>query len=518
MAWKRWRGWGFFVYNLVFFLFWQSAIQVTAQSAPQILWQKGYGGSSSENLIVVTRTQDGGFILGGNSESENSGTKTTPGFGQSDYWMVKLDAEGNQQWDQTFGGSGNDALSALKQTSDGGYVAAGTSLSGISGNKTTAGFGGHDYWVIRLNTNGVKQWERSLGGDSVEFLYDAIQSSDGGFVLGGMSGSDISGAKSSPLFGAGGRISYSDYWVIKIDANGDKLWDRSFGGGGIEELKHLQQTSDGGYLLGGGASSGPSGNKTSPAHSIRDFWAVKINRDGNQEWDASFGGTNGYHYLHRVFQTREGGYLLGGSATTGVSGNKTSPAFGSNDYWVVKMDATGTKQWEQAFGGTRDDDGVTFHPTADGGFLLAGTSYSPISGNKTTTGPGGGRHVWLIKIDAAGNRQWEQSMGGWNFNQFSFAGVMNDGSYLFYGTQDSDYHLFRAAPPLTLHSFSAVRGHGFQAQVPVLTGTNYLLQSSSNLTEWTPLSTHRATNGLLLLSDTNSATAPERFYRIRQLP
>src|SRR5690606_7002506 len=123
-------------------------------------WQRSFGGSDLEQLSAIHQTSDQGYILGGFSSSGISGTKTNSGFGGFDYWIIKIDSSGNRQWEKTFGGTGGDLLFDVRQTSDGGFILGGQSASGTNGNKAVAGFGDFDYWIIKLNSSGVKQWEQ----------------------------------------------------------------------------------------------------------------------------------------------------------------------------------------------------------------------------------------------------------------------------------------------------------------------------------------------------------------------
>jgi hypothetical protein len=299
---------------------------------PDIEWDKSFGGTGNDYLNSLQQTSDGGYILGGYSNSGMSDTKTDDSFGFSDYWVVKLDANGAEQWDRTFGGYDYDILQSLQQTSDGGYILGGYSLSGASGNKTNnANFGAADYWVVKLDADGNRQWDQIYGGSGDDQLQSLQQTKDDGYILGGFSNSGVSGNKTNAGFG------YVDYWVVKLDSSGNKQWDKSFGGSGQDGIFSLQQTSDGGYILGGYSDSDVlSGNKTSAGYGAYDYWVVKLDANGDKQWDKAIGGSD-YDELHSLQQTSDGGYILGGQPFSGASGNKTSESFGGLDYWVVKL-------------------------------------------------------------------------------------------------------------------------------------------------------------------------------------
>ncbi|MEO5674431.1 MAG: hypothetical protein ABIQ74_07265, partial [Chitinophagales bacterium] len=158
-----------------------------------------------------------------------------------------------KQWDARFGGSDYDWLLSLQQTADGGYILGGYSDSGISGDKTQASQGGYDYWIVKTDAGGVKQWDARFGGSNDDYLFSLQQTADGGYILGGYSWSGISGDKTQASQGA------NDYWIVKTDAGGVKQWDARFGGSSDEYFNALQQTADGGYILGGFSLSGISG-------------------------------------------------------------------------------------------------------------------------------------------------------------------------------------------------------------------------------------------------------------------
>ncbi|HNL06927.1 MAG TPA: hypothetical protein PKH93_05085, partial [Chitinophagales bacterium] len=176
----------------------------------------------------------------------------------------------------TIGGSSEDYLQSLQQTTDGGYILAGYSNSSISGDKTTAPKGASDYWVVKLSTTGTIEWQNTIGGSGYEQLEAIQQTTDGGYILGGASSSGISGDKTEASKGS------SDYWVVKISNVGDVSWERTIGGNGSDYLQDIQQTIDGGYILGGSSTSGISGDKTEASYpdffglGAGDFWIVKL--------------------------------------------------------------------------------------------------------------------------------------------------------------------------------------------------------------------------------------------------
>jgi hypothetical protein len=233
-------------------------------------WESHYGGSECDLLHSLRKTTDGGFILGGTSWSTASGSKQSENIGNWDYWVVKLDPDGIQEWDATYGGTDQEELRCVEPTSDGGYIVGGHSSSTNSGTKTTGNSGGWDYWVVKVDSQGTRQWEANLGGTGPDMLSDVRQTGNGGYILGGTSISFPSGNKTSEGFGGW------DFWVVNLDANGEERWQTSFGGSGGDSLAVLRQTADGGYILGGSSDGTDSGNKTTDPYGASDYWMLKL--------------------------------------------------------------------------------------------------------------------------------------------------------------------------------------------------------------------------------------------------
>jgi hypothetical protein len=396
-----------------------------AQTGPEIEWQNTIGGDSYDYLRSAIQTADGGYLLAGFSLSSISGDKTEENIGQyyySDYWVVKLDASSNIEWQNTIGGNSADWLYSVIQTNDGGYLLGGSSESGISADKTEESQGYFDYWVVKLNSSGNIEWQNSIGGSSNDDLYSVIETIDGGYLLGGSSTSGISGDKSEANQGA------SDYWVVKLNYLGNIEWQNSIGGDAYDELNSIIQTIDGGYLLGGWSNSNISGDKTEASQKYsNDFWVCKLEGSGNLEWQNTIGdGSN--EYLYSIIQANDGGYLLGGSSFS---------TFSNYEYWVVKLDGSGNFEWQNTIGGDSKDFLYSIIQTEDGGYLLGGTSESSISGDKTE-GTAGGYDYWVLKLDDSGNIEWQNTIGGYYEDQLFSVIQTTDGGYLLGGYSSSN--------------------------------------------------------------------------------
>jgi len=351
-----------------------------------MIWQKGFGGTSNELLLTMTSTSDGGALVGGLSNSGISGNKTSGTNGDYDYWVMKIDASGNKIWDKTFGGNQSDYLKAITVTSDGGAVLGGFSNSGISGSKTASDYSGGDYWVVKIDGDGNKLWDKSFGGSGYDDLSSVIATTDGSILLGGLSFSGISGNKMSSV--AGG----TDSWVIKLNSQGTKIWEKSLGGVGNESIKSMSSTTDGNFILGGITGTTITGTVATES----DFWLAKIDNNGNSLWEKRYGGS-GNESINSLAVTSENTYILGGYATSNQSGNKTTVGYGDYDYWVVKVDLNGNKLADNTFGGSGYDEVSNLFISPQKEIYLGGTSDSPISGNKTAPNYGQ-KDYWIVKI------------------------------------------------------------------------------------------------------------------------
>jgi hypothetical protein len=374
-----------------------------------------------EQLNCLQQTKDGGYILGGFSASDVSGSKTQASKGGgSDFWVIKLNGQGATEWERAYGGDGADVLWTMQQTTDGGYILGGQSNSGISGDKTQACQGELDYWVVKIDAKGNKQWDATFGGSRDDHLLRLQQTRDGGYILGGHSYASPFGDKtrSHGLY---------DCWVIKLDSQGQKLWDHFLGGSGDEHFAAIQQTKDGGYIV--GATVPLSGGNS-------DYWVIKLDRQGNQEWDKAFGGAR-IEDLSDLILTKDDGYLLAGRSDSGVSGAKTEPQQGNNDYWLVMLDAKGTKLWDRTIGGDNSDIPKRLARTSDGGYLVAGASMSSVSGDKTQPGQGS-TDYWVVKLDAKGGKVWDRTFGAPYNDNLMDVQPTKDGGYIVGGWSGSE--------------------------------------------------------------------------------
>jgi gliding motility-associated-like protein len=375
-----------------------------------IIWQKTIGGNGWDRGTSIKETKDGGYILGGYSNSSISGEKSENSRGNDDYWVVKLDVNRNVVWEKTFGGSGLDRLWCIVETEDGGYLMGGESDSNISNEKSENSRGLTDMWVIKVDKNGVEEWQKTYGGNQRDLVKSIAKTKDGGFILAGSSQSNISGEKTENLRDAG----LGDYWVLKIDKLGNIIWQRTLGGDNGEGADYVLETSDGNYLIAGNSISKISGEKTeAPICNSEDVWLIMLDVSGNIIWDKTIGG-NSTEWIGSVRETTDKGFVLGVMSYSDASGYKSEPSRGDRDYWMVKLNNIGNIEFEKTIGGNDLDQLTSIVQSNDGSYFMAGWSQSNISNDKTENGLGLWDY-WVLKLrmessDYVSNNYFEQSV------------------------------------------------------------------------------------------------------------
>lgn len=273
-------------------------------------------------------------------------------------------------------------------------------------------------------------WEKTIGGAHADYLFDMVPTLDYGFLLAGSSLSDKSGLKSQK--GQGNL----DYFLWKMDKNGEEEWQLSFGGEGQDILKSIYPTTDMGYILGGYSNSGRNDFKTSVNNGKNDIWIVKINARGEHEWQQSYGG-EGDDRLVQIKQVKGGGYLIVGTTNSSSNKDKKDDKFGGLDYWIIKTDKSGKVEWEQSFGGIYNDEPRTIVET-ENGYIIGGVSNSPVSGNKLKEGYGG-YDLWILELDAKGYKLNEYVLGSDNDDQLNEILINEDKSgYILTGNTYSE--------------------------------------------------------------------------------
>lgn len=344
---------------------------IKLDAAGNLLWEKSFGGPELDGAGSVELTTDGGYVIAGH--------KTV--VASQDFWIIKLDGTGDVMWERTYGGSGTDRATSIQPTDDGGYIVAGRSTSSdgdVSSNK-----GGNDYWVVKLDTNGGLQWERAYGGTAWDQVYQVQQAHDGGYILTGFSASE-NGDVASGNFGGTGC------WVVKLDETGDLQWERNFGGSGTDSGEFIQLTNDGGYIA--VAYSNSNDFDISNHKGLGDFWVIKLDAAGGLQWEKSLGGT-GDEGPSEIQQTVDGGYIVSGYSTS--TDLDLTNNLGKSDFWLVKLDTQGNLEWERNLGGSEAEFAFGVQSTTDSGYVMTGYTESA---DRDVGGNNGEQDFWVVKL------------------------------------------------------------------------------------------------------------------------
>jgi len=385
---------------------------------PGIEWQNALGGSGDEELTAITQTSDGGFILAGYANSNDG--DVTGNIGGSDYWIVKLNNSGAIDWQKSYGGTNEDVAFSIEQTNDGGFIVAGCSTS--NDGDVSGSHGGEDFWALKLTDTGALTWQKTFGGSANECAQSVQQTADGGYIIAGTSASNDGDVT--------GNHGESDYWVIKVTSAGDLTWQKSYGGSSFDLSEAIQQTTDGGYIVAGFTRS--NDGDVSNNNGNYDYWVLKLDSSGAITWEKSFGGTS-FDYGTAIQQTSDGGYVVAGITLSNdgdVTGNH-----GNADYWVLKLDAAGSLTWQKAMGGSELDYAYDIDQTADGGYVVTGYSYS---NNFDVTGNHGSLDYWVVRMADTGSIEWQKCLGGANDDLAFGVKQTTDGGYIVGGYTTSN--------------------------------------------------------------------------------
>ncbi|PCH97829.1 MAG: hypothetical protein COB85_02440 [Bacteroidetes bacterium] len=331
-------------------------LTVNVSDGDNPIFQTTYEGAMDDFGRSLDEVTGGGYIV--------TGFTSSFGAGGTDVYLVRTDANGNHMWSKTYGGAADDQGNAVIQTSDGGFIIAGFTMS--------FGAGESDVYVIKTNASGDITWTMAYGGASDDRGFSISELSGGGYIIAGGTNS----------YGVGN----TDVYVIEIDANGAVQWTKTYGGAGFDYGYSVQQTTNNGFIIAGYTYSFGAGDANA--------YLIKIDNVGNSEWASFFGG-NDDDELRSVEQTTDGGYI--------VAGYSKSFGNGKEDVFVVKVDQTGAETWSRTFGGDKVDIGNSVTESTAGGYIVAGSSFSFGSPSEK---------VYLVKIDANGGEEWSKTYGG----------------------------------------------------------------------------------------------------------
>jgi len=319
-----------------------SPLVVASNPPPDTEWAQTFGGTGSDDAYSVQQTTDGGYIV--------AGTTSSYGAGASDFYLVKTDASGDMEWYSTFGGSNVDCAQSVQQTTDGGYI--------ILGETRSYGSGAYDFYLVKTDASGDMEWYSTFGGSDYDYPQSVRQTADGGYI---MTGFTMSYASVN-----------ADVYLVKADASGNMEWQQTYGANNDNLGYSVRQTTDGGYIVGG-----QTANYSADWYGV---YLVKTDSLGNMEWDSTFSGDD-YDDAYSVQQTVDGGYI--------IAGVTWSYGAGGGDFYLVKTDASGNMEWQKTIGGIDDEYAESVWQTTDGGYIVAGDTWSFGAG---------GEDVYLVKV------------------------------------------------------------------------------------------------------------------------
>jgi hypothetical protein len=367
----------------------------TERASPTLTyWAKAYGGTEYDCAYSVQQTSDGGYIVAGFTES----------FGWGG-WLLKLDSAGSVIWQKVYEGS----FSSVQQTADGGYIVAGSTKS--------FGAGGWDFWVLKLNSTGGVEWQKTYGGNSTDWAQSVQQTADGGYIVAG----------STTSF----HVVGADVWVLKLSSTGGVMWQKTYGGSGDDQACSIQQTADGGYTVAGITNSfgvvsahtralkldsySPSPpNHPPPPPMGFDVWVLKLDSTGSVVWQKTYGGTSDDE-ANCVEQTSDGGCVVAGYTRS----------YGGWDDWVLKLGSSGSVEWQKTYGGDFGSGANCIEQTPDGGYIVAG--FTGLSSVPLLEKLGG---FWVLKLDSSGSVEWQETYGGGYPDQAGSVQQTSDGGYI----------------------------------------------------------------------------------------
>jgi len=291
---------------------------------------------------------------------------------------------GAEQWAKTYGDSNEDRVCSVQKTEDGGYIIAGSTSSFSAGE--------NDLWLLKFDSNSDISWQKTYGGSGNDYAADIQQVQQGGYIVVGTTYS----------FGAGG----SDIWVLRLDGDGDILWQKSYGGSSFDYGTSVRQISDG-YIV--------AGNTFSFGEGECDIWLLQLDGDGEITWQKTYGGSS-FDWSFHLQQNLDGQYL--------IAGDTFSFGAGENDLWVLKLDRAGEISWQKTYGGSSFDWAFRLQQTETGGSIIAGNTFSFGAGEND---------IWILELDNQGEISWQKTYGGASFDWPASIQPISDGGYVVTG-------------------------------------------------------------------------------------
>ena len=415
----------YFFIVFTFLLCCESDDSISANQIVSIHEISTLGGTKNESGQSVVATSDGGFAVLGYSQSMDGDLLNKSNISY-DFWLIKYNFNGEQEWQKVYGGSSDDRGYDIILSNDNNMVIFGSSKSADGDVSSNAG--SNDFWIAKISNSGAIIWEKSLGYNGSDNGYSVIQTIDNGYLLLGVldvTASDGEGNNRISSY----RHAGGDYWAVKLDANGILEWSRYFGGNFTDTSYAACQTQGGDYIIIGSSDSNDidiSNNK-----GTYDFWIIKISSEGNLIWEKSYGGSEIDEALD-ITPTTDGNFIVCGNTRSNnidVSSNN-----GAADIWILKITPNGEILWEKTYGGNSFEAAKSVHQTTDNGFVIAGNSRSD---NNDLTKNNGQNDGWIFKINQDGILQWQTSIGGSNIDLLMDSTQLQDGSIVAVGNTSS---------------------------------------------------------------------------------
>jgi len=341
----------------------------------QNTWAASYSLTTARAATsTIQQTSDGGFIVTGSIAVAGS---------SYDMWILKLDSSGTIQWQKTYGGINQDDGAGIEQTSDGGYV--------VVGDTQSFGAGTNDAWILKLDQNGDVQWQKTIGGSGADYAFSVKQTPDDGYIISALT-------FSFPSY---------DFWIIRLDSSGNVVWQKLYGGPNDDLVYSVNLTSDGGFIVSGATDSFGTG--------LYDIWVLKLDSSGTVQWQKTYGAPNTDEYSIGTQETTDGGFILVGS-----SGD---PNDDSSEIIVLQLNSNGQIQWQNSYSETASEGASSILQTTDGGYIVAGQ-----------TGRIGTGAYWLLKLDSSGNIDWQKAYQGDHFQRLASLAQTSDGGFVVSGS------------------------------------------------------------------------------------
>jgi hypothetical protein len=370
---------------------------VRVNQSGMLVWEKRYGGDGDDYLTNVVKTNDNGFLLGGNTKSFAGYDISKSPHGGNDFIIIKIDSIGNKLWDWRYGGYLNESLAEIVPSIDGSFYLVGSSISPTSFEKTDSNFDTSfqtaDYWIIKVDSIGNKIWDRTIGGTLEDYATCAVLIEEDLVVVGySQSGSD--GNKTSSNFD--GSLVSHDFWVVKIDPFGNILWDKSYGGNDFDQATSVLGMSNGNILIGGSTSSPIGHDILDSSRGDSDYWLIKLDQNGNRLWSKRYGGS-GYEALGHLSK-RGDTIMLSGDSKSPAGFDKSENNLGIQQGWIIAIDTLGNKIWDKTIFTSGTGSFGSAFPISNTCFVFANQTSGNSGGYKSQNNFGNGTNYWMVEL------------------------------------------------------------------------------------------------------------------------